>query len=88
MNRLPMMTVMISFLFAGAQSIAADPTQPGMSKRQQLKAQMTECMKRRMFADQTLSYNAATKTCKSQIAKQNAAESGALVASDTPAKQQ
>jgi hypothetical protein len=88
MNRLPMMTITIGFLFAAAQSRAADPTQPGMSKRQQQKAQLTECMKKRMFADQTLSYNAATKTCKSQIAKQSAAASGALVASDTPAKQQ
>jgi hypothetical protein len=44
-------------------------------------------MKKRMSADRGSSYNAAMKACREQINKESDnLPSGALVASDTPAK--
>jgi hypothetical protein len=50
-------------------------------------AQMLDCMKKRKSADKDSSYREAFKACKNQLNKgSDAAESGALVASDPQAK--
>jgi hypothetical protein len=74
-------------IFVGTQALAVDSTsQPTVSKRQ-LFAQMVSCMRKRMSANKSSSYNDAMKACKDQINKQSDnLSSGTLVASDTPAK--
>lgn len=74
-------------IFIAAQARAVDSTsQPTMSKRQMI-VQMVGCMKKRMSANKSSSYNEAMKACKDQINKQSDnLPSGALVASDAPAK--
>jgi hypothetical protein len=88
MNRVLTVTAMSGAIFAGAQALAVDSIrQPTMSKRQMI-VQIVDCMKNRMSGNKTISYNEAAKACKDQISKQsNSSTSGALVASDTPAKQ-
>ena len=79
---------MTSAMLLGERAFAIDATtqQPTMSKRQTI-AEIVGCMKKRMAADKTLSYNEAAKACKDQIHKQNeSSSSAALVASDAPAK--
>jgi hypothetical protein len=72
-------------LFLGAaQALAVDTGQPALSKRQML-TQIIGCMKKRMAASRTISYNEAAKGCRDQL-KQNDSSSGPLVAADTPAK--
>ena len=59
---------------------------PSMSKRQTIE-QIVGCMRRRMSANQSRSYNEAMKICKGQINKEgNGSSSEALVASDTAPK--
>jgi hypothetical protein len=74
-------------IFVGMQALAVDSTsQPAMSKRQMI-AQVVGCMRKRMSANKSSSYNDAMKACKDQIHKQSDnLASGALVASDTPPK--
>lgn len=71
----------------GTPVVAADAgNHPSMS-RHQMAAQVIACMKRRMSADQKISYNEAARSCKEQVDRQNEVSvSGPLVASDTPAK--
>ena len=87
MKRVVMVIALAGAIFVGAQALAVDSTsQPTMSKRQMI-AQMVGCMRKRMSADKSSSYNAAMKACKDQINKHgDTFPSGALVASDTPAK--
>jgi hypothetical protein len=88
MNRVVPIIALTSVMLVGAQAHAADSTsQSTMSKRQMI-VQMVDCMKKRMSADKSRSYNEAMKVCKDQINKESDdLRSGALVASDTPAKQ-
>jgi hypothetical protein len=87
MNRVLPMIAMTGTIFAGEHVFAVDSTsQPTMSKRHMV-VQIVDCMKKRMSADKTISYNAAAKACKDQISKQtDNSPSGTLVASDTPTK--
>ena len=72
-------------MLAGAQVFAEDPvSQPALSKRQMV-VQIVGCMRREMGADRSISYNAAAKECKGQVAKANDhAASGTLVAAAKP----
>ncbi len=71
----------------GAQALAVDSTdQPTISKRQ-LIAQMIGCMRKKMSANNTISYHEALKICKDQISKQtDNSASSTPVASDTLTK--
>ena len=87
MNRPLTVIAATGVIFAGAQALAADSVrQSTMSKRQMI-VQIVGCMKKRMAANKSSSYNEAMKACKDQINKEgDTLASGPLVASDTPAK--
>jgi hypothetical protein len=87
MNRLLTVIAATGVIFAGAQALAVDSVkQSTMSKRQMI-VQIVGCMKKRMAANKGSSYNEVMKACKDQINKEgDNLASGALVASDTPAK--
>ena len=87
MNRVATVIALTGVIFACAPALAGDSTgQSTMSKRQMI-AQMVGCMRKRMSADKSRSYNEALKACKDQMNKEsNDLPSGVLVASDTPAK--
>jgi len=71
----------------GAPDMAADAgNHPSLSKHQ-IVAQIIACMKKRMAADQKISYNEAARSCKEQVRRQiEGSVSGPLVAADNPAK--
>jgi hypothetical protein len=74
-------------MLAGAQAIAADAVNHSTMGKRQMAVQVTNCMKKRMSANQDISYNAAAKVCKNQVnSRRNNSMAGALVASDSPAK--
>jgi hypothetical protein len=84
MNRLVTVLAMAGLLLVGAQALAVDTDQPALTKRQML-TQVIGCMKKRMAASRTMSYNEAAKVCKDQL-HQSDSSSPPLVAADTPAK--
>jgi hypothetical protein len=88
MNRVVPIIALTGVIFVAAQAQAIDSTsQSTMSKRQMI-VQMVDCMKKRMSADKSRSYNEAMKACKDHMNKESDDLSpGALVASDTSAKQ-
>jgi hypothetical protein len=88
MNRVVPIIALTGVMFVGAQAHAVDSaSQPTISKRQMI-VQIVDCMKKRMSADKSRSYNEAMKACKDRINKESDdLSSGALVASDTSAKQ-
>jgi hypothetical protein len=79
--------VLSGVILVGAPANADDSaSQRTMSKRQTI-VQMVGCMRKRMAASQSRSYNDAMKACKDQLNKESDnAPSGALVASDAPPK--
>ena len=87
MNRVVTMIALSGVVFVGTRALAVDSiSQPTMSKRQMV-AQIVDCMKKRMSANKNSSYNEAMKACKDQIKKgSDNLPSGALVASEAPAK--
>ena len=86
MNRITAVLALSAAILAGAGA-AADPVNQSMMGKRQMYAQVIDCMKKRMSANKNSSYNEAMKACKDQIKKGNGTlPSGALVASDTPAK--
>jgi hypothetical protein len=87
-NRLLTMITMTCAMFSGTSPIAIGSSRsPTLAKHQKI-PQLESCMKAQMSASKTIFYNEAEKVCKDQIEKQrNNSASGALVASDAPAKQ-
>jgi hypothetical protein len=87
MNRVVTLIAFSSVILLGRQALAVDDAgQSKMSKRQMI-AQVVSCMKKRMSADRSTSYNEAMKACKEQVNRENdTLAAGALVASDEPAK--
>jgi hypothetical protein len=79
--------VLTGVIFVGAPANADDSiSQRTMSKRQTI-VQMVGCMRKRMAASQSRSYNDAMKACKEQLNKESDnSPSGALVASDAAPK--
>jgi hypothetical protein len=87
MNRAVTVIALTSAIVVGTPALAADSTsQPTMSKRQMI-VQIVGCIRKRMSANKSSSYNEAMKACKDQINKgSDNLPSAALVASDAPAK--
>jgi hypothetical protein len=87
MNRALKVVVLTGLMFVGRQAHSVDSTnQPTMSKRRAV-VQMVDCMKKQMSANKSRLYNETVKACKAQInTESDDLPSGALVASDTPAK--
>jgi hypothetical protein len=85
MNRAAPIIAVTGVMLVGAQAHGVDSASQPTSKRQMI-VQMVDCMKKRMSADKSRSYNEAMKACKDQISKESDVSSGALVASDTSAK--
>jgi hypothetical protein len=82
------MITVICAMFAGAAASAIDSFRSPTMTDHQMIVQMARCMKTRMSASKTIWYKEAEKACKDQIDKQREnSASGALVASDAPAKQ-
>jgi len=89
MNRVVAVIALSGVICVGTRALAVDSiiSQSTMSKRQMV-ALIIGCMKKRMSANKNSSYNEAMRACKDQIKKEtDNLPSGALVASDTPAKQ-
>lgn len=88
MIRVVQVLLSTALLLVVSQAHAADSTgQSTMSKRQMI-AQMVDCMKKRMSADKTRTYNDAMKACKDAVNKEGGDPTpGALVASETQPKQ-
>jgi len=92
LGTLPMKRVVTVIAFTGvicvgAQALAVDLTNPPAMNKRQMFVQVIGCMKKRMSANKSSSYDDAMKVCKDQISKQSdSSSSGALVASAAPAK--
>ena len=72
---------------AGTQSLAVDSPDASRTSKRQMIVQMVDCMRKRMSANKSRAYNDALRACKKDQAKESdELPSGALVASDTPAK--
>ena len=84
MNRMVTVVAMAGLLLVAVQVFAVDPGQPALTRRQMV-TQIIGCMKKRMSASRTISYNQAAKGCKDEL-KQGDGSSGPLVAADTPSK--
>ena len=84
MNRMVTVIAMAGLLLVGGAGGCRGPGQPALTRRQML-TQVIGCMKKRMSASRTISYNEAAKVCKDQL-KQSDSSSAPLVAADTPAK--
>lgn len=84
MNRMVTVVAMTGLLLMAVQAFAVDTGQPALTRRQML-TQIIGCMKKRMSASRTISYNQAARACKDEL-KQGDSSSGPLVAADTPAK--
>jgi hypothetical protein len=87
MNRIVILIAFTGVILLGRAALAVDEAgQSKMSKRQ-MAAEVVSCMKKRMSADRSTSYNEAMKVCKEQVNRENdTLGAGALVASDHPAK--
>jgi hypothetical protein len=87
MNRIVTLIAFTAVILLGRPALAVDEAgQSKMSKRQMV-AEVVSCMKKRMSADRSTSYNEAMKVCKQQVNQENdTLAAGALVASDHPAK--
>jgi hypothetical protein len=88
MNRVLPVIAMTSAILLGERGFAVDSItqQPTMNKRQTI-VQIVGCMKKRMAATKTISYNEAVNACKDQIHKRSDnSSSDTLVESDAPAK--
>ncbi len=86
MSRTLKMVMMTCTMVAGVPALAVDSARPQAMTRHQVIVQTIGCMRRRMSADKSISYNEAAKVCKNQIVKQrDNATAGVLVASDVPA---
>ena len=84
MNRVPVVIAMLGALFAGMQSSAVDFRNHPLSVKRQAASMVIGCMKKRMSTDRSISYNAAARVCKEEVARQfDNPPARALVAADT-----
>jgi hypothetical protein len=87
MNRLFAMVATMGATVLAGQVHAIDSNNPPTMSRREMVAQIAACMKKRISANKDSSYRDAFKACRNQLKKDSeAAESGALVASDPEAK--
>ena len=82
MNQLAATIAITGGLLTSSMVFAANPPHSFSAKRQFV-SQVVGCMKKRMAADQHISYNAAARACKEQVNRQfETANSDPLVAAD------
>jgi hypothetical protein len=86
MNRIITVIAITSVTFVTARALADDSAGQSRMTKRQLFAQVVGCMKKRMSASNTISYNEALKVCKDQIRSQGDNPSRTLVASDASTK--
>jgi hypothetical protein len=87
MNRVMILIACSGVILLGRPAPAADDAGPPKLSKRQMVAEVVSCMKKRMSADRSTSYNEAMKACKDQVNRENdTLAAGALVASDDPAK--
>src|SRR6202035_5537276 len=86
MNRLVPRIALTAVIAVGTQAHAVDSTSQSTTSKYQTIAQLVGCMRKRMSANKGRSYNEAMKACKDQNKESDHLPSGALVASDIPAK--
>jgi len=86
MNRLVPRIALTAVIAVGTQAHAVDSTSQSTTSKYQTIAQLVGCMRKRMSANKGRSYNEAMKACKDQNKESDHSPSGALVASDIPAK--
>jgi hypothetical protein len=87
MKRLLTVVAATGVIFVCVQAHAGDVINQSTISKREMIAQITACMKKRMYADKNSSYNETMRICKNQIDKQNDhSPSRALVASDIQAK--
>jgi len=87
MNRLPVAIAITCGALAAAYAPTARSASPSISPKHQLANLVTDCMKKRMYSDQSISYNEAARLCKEQVHRQiGNPTSDPLVAADTSPK--
>jgi hypothetical protein len=86
MNRLVPIIALTGVIAVGTQAHAVDSTSQSTTSKYQTIVQLVGCMRKRMSANKGRSYNEAMKACKDQNKESDHLPSGALVASDIPAK--
>jgi hypothetical protein len=87
MNRIMTVIALSGAILVGTRALASDSVNQSTMSKRQMFAQVVDCMKKRMAANKNSSYNEAMKACKDRINQESGSlPSGALVASDTPAK--
>lgn len=87
MNRVQTLMAILLITCMGAHAFSGDAVKQAPLNKHQMAALMIDCMKRRMWADQKISYNDAAQACKDQLRQHGArGTSDALMASDNPAK--
>jgi hypothetical protein len=87
MNRLMTIIALGGVIVVCSRAIGAESTgQPKMSQHR-MTVKVAACMRKRMFADKSSSYNEAKEACKDQINNESGnLSSDALVAFAAPAK--
>jgi hypothetical protein len=84
MNRVPVVITMLGALLAGTQSSAVDFRHQSLATKRQAASMVIGCMRKRMSTDRSISYNAAARVCKEEVARQlDNPPARALVAADT-----
>jgi hypothetical protein len=87
MNRLLTVVATTGALVITSQAHAVDSTDQSTMNKQEMIAQIIDCMKKRKSANKDSSYREAFKACKNQLNEGgDTAASGALVASDPQVK--
>jgi len=87
MNRVVQAIILTGVVFVSPQAHADDSASQSTTSRAQIIAQLVDCMRKRISADKSRSYNEAMKACKGQANRaSDDSPSGALVASDTQPK--
>jgi hypothetical protein len=83
MNRLPAVIAIAGSVLGVSSALATDPPH-SLSAKRQFVSQVIGCMRKRMAADQHISYNQAVKACKDEVTKQNdGSDAGPIVAAET-----
>jgi hypothetical protein len=86
MKRVVSVIALTGVICVGTQALAVDSTGALPTSKRQMIVQLVGCMRKRMSANKGSSYNDAMKACKEQAKESDKLPSGALVASETPAK--
>jgi hypothetical protein len=71
MKRVVTVIALTGVICVGTQALTVGSTSPPTMSKRQMIVQTADCMRKRMSADKSSSYNDAMKTCKDQINKQS-----------------